>query len=59
MVVSNNGTDGNVFYAPIASYDGHNTAVFLADEWRINDRIKVDAGMRHEKQHIVRLDLRT
>jgi len=51
-VISKNGTDGNVFYAPVASYDGHNTAVFLADEWRINDRIKVDAGMRHEKQHI-------
>lgn len=51
-VIAKNGTDGNVFYAPVASYDGHNTAVFLADEWRINDRIKVDAGMRHEKQHI-------
>lgn len=51
-VISRNGTDGNVNYAPIASYDGRNTAVFIADEWRINDRIKVDAGMRHEKQHI-------
>jgi iron complex outermembrane receptor protein len=52
VVVSNKGTDGNVFYAPIASYDGDNTAVFIADEWRINDRIKVDAGMRHERQRI-------
>jgi outer membrane receptor protein involved in Fe transport len=52
VVVSNNGTDGNVFYAPIASYDGSNTAAFVADEWRINDRIKVDAGMRHERQRI-------
>jgi outer membrane receptor protein involved in Fe transport len=52
VVVSNNGTDGNVFYAPIASYDGDNTAFFVADEWRINDRIKVDAGMRHEKQRL-------
>jgi outer membrane receptor protein involved in Fe transport len=52
VVVSNKGTDGNVFYAPIASYNGNNTAAFLADEWRINDRIKVDAGMRHEKQHL-------
>jgi iron complex outermembrane receptor protein len=51
VVVSNNGTDGNVF-APIASYDGDNTAGFIADEWRINDRIKVDAGMRHERQRI-------
>jgi iron complex outermembrane recepter protein len=52
VVVSNNGTDGNVNYAPIASYDGDNTAVFIADEWRINDRIKVDAGMRREKQRL-------
>jgi outer membrane receptor protein involved in Fe transport len=52
VVVSNNGTDGNVNYAPIASYDGDNTAVFVADEWRINDRIKIDAGMRHERQRL-------
>jgi iron complex outermembrane receptor protein len=52
VTVSNNGTDGNVFYAPIASYSGNNTAVYIADEWRVNDRIKLDAGMRHEKQHI-------
>jgi outer membrane receptor protein involved in Fe transport len=52
VVVANNGTDGNVFYAPVASYSGDNTAGFIADEWRINDRIKVDAGMRHERQRI-------
>jgi iron complex outermembrane receptor protein len=52
VVVSNKGTDGNVNYAPIASYDGDNTAVFIADEWRVNDRIKVDAGMRHERQRL-------
>ena len=52
VVVSNKGTDGNVNYAPIASYDGDNTAVFIADEWRINDRVKVDAGMRHERQRL-------
>jgi len=52
VVVARNGTDGNVFYAPIASYDGNNTAVYIADEWRVNDRIKLDAGMRHEKQHL-------
>lgn len=52
VVVSNKGTDGNVNYAPIASYDGDNTAVFVADEWRINDSFKVDAGMRHERQRL-------
>jgi iron complex outermembrane receptor protein len=52
VVVSNKGTDGNVNYAPIASYDGDNTAVFVADEWRVNERIKLDAGMRHERQRL-------
>ena len=52
VVVSKNGTDGNVFYAPVASYDGNNTAVFVSDEWKINERIKVDAGVRHERQRV-------
>ena len=52
VVVSKNGTDGNVFYAPVASYDGRNTAVFVSDEWKVNDKIKVDFGMRHEQQKI-------
>lgn len=52
VVVSNNGKDGNVFYAPVASYDGDNTALYLADEWRIGDRIKLDAGVRREKQRL-------
>lgn len=52
VVVSNNGKDGNIFYAPVASYDGDNTALYIADEWRINDRIKLDAGVRREKQRL-------
>ena len=52
VVVANNGKDGNVFYAPVASYDGDNTALYIADEWRINDRIKLDAGVRREKQRL-------
>ncbi|NNG21673.1 TonB-dependent receptor [Telluria aromaticivorans] len=52
VVVANNGKDGNIFYAPVASYDGDNTALYLADEWRINDRIKLDAGVRREKQRL-------
>ncbi|MBJ7309491.1 TonB-dependent receptor domain-containing protein [Rugamonas sp. CCM 8940] len=52
VVVSKNGTDGNVFYAPLASYDGNNTAVFVSDEWKVNERIKVDAGVRHERQRV-------
>lgn len=52
VVVSHNGTDGNVFYAPVASYDGSNSAVFVSDEWKVNERIKVDAGVRHERQRV-------
>ncbi len=52
VVVSRNGTDGNVFYAPVASYKGNNTALFVANEWAINEQIKVDAGMRRERQRL-------
>ena len=52
VVVSNNGTDGNVFYAPNASYDGSNTAFYITNEWKVNERIKVDAGARRERQKI-------
>jgi outer membrane receptor protein involved in Fe transport len=52
VIVSQNGTDGPVNYAPVASYDGRNTAGFISDEWQITDKIKMDAGVRHEKQKI-------
>jgi iron complex outermembrane receptor protein len=51
-IVSKNGVDGNVFYAPVAAYKGNNTALFFADEWRINEQVKVDAGMRRETQRL-------
>lgn len=31
-----------------ASYEGRNYAAFLADEWQISDRFRLDAGMRIE-----------
>lgn len=52
VVVSNNGKDGNINYAPTASYDGSNTAFFISNEWKISDRIRVDAGARRERQEI-------
>jgi outer membrane receptor protein involved in Fe transport len=51
-IVSRNGVDGNVFYAPVAAYKGNNTALFLADEWKINEQLKVDAGARRETQRL-------
>lgn len=52
VIVSNRGVDGNVFYAPTASYKGDNTAVFIADEFKVNERIKLDVGARREKQSL-------
>ncbi|QBE63537.1 TonB-dependent receptor [Pseudoduganella lutea] len=52
IVVSNGGKEGPVNYAPVASYDGSNTALFIANEWKINDRIKVDGGIRRERQKL-------
>jgi outer membrane receptor protein involved in Fe transport len=51
-IVSRNGVDGNVFYAPMANYKGSNLALFLADEWKISDRIRIDAGVRRETQRL-------
>lgn len=51
-IVSNQGTDGPVNYAPVASYDGSNTALFIANEWKVNDRIRVDGGIRRERQKL-------
>jgi len=52
VIVSNNGKDGSVFYAPIASYDGSNTALYVANEWKVNDQIKIDGGIRRERQKL-------
>lgn len=51
-IVSQNGVDGNVFYAPVAAYKGNNAAVFFADEWKLSEQIKVDAGARRETQRL-------
>lgn len=52
VIVSQNGVDGNVFYAPVAAYKGNNKALFVANEWKLSDQLKVDAGARREKQSL-------
>jgi iron complex outermembrane recepter protein len=52
IVANDAGRDGPTFYSVNASYNGRNTAVFLADEWKFNDQIRLDAGIRHESQHL-------
>jgi len=51
-IVSRNGVDGNLFYSPVAFYKGHNTTFFAADEWKISDALRVDAGVRRETQNV-------
>lgn len=50
--VTNNGFVGTSFFALRANYDGENTAFFVADEWQINERFRLDLGVRYEKQEV-------
>jgi iron complex outermembrane receptor protein len=46
------GRDGATFYAVNANYNGHNAAAFISDDWKINDAIRVDLGVRQERQRL-------
>ncbi len=48
VVVSGNGHDGASFYTLNENFSAQNTALFLADEWKITDSIRVDGGVRNE-----------
>lgn len=39
-------------FALRGDYDGQNTAVFIADEWQINERLRLDGGIRYEWQEV-------
>jgi iron complex outermembrane receptor protein len=52
IIAGPSGRDGPTFYAVNANYNGHNTAGFIADEWKINEQIKIDAGVRQERQRL-------
>ncbi|MBB3117035.1 TonB-dependent receptor [Pseudoduganella violacea] len=52
VVVANNGKDGPVFYAPNASYDGRNTAFYISNGWKLNEQVRLDAGVRRERQKL-------
>lgn len=51
-VVSRNGFVGTPFFSLRANYDGQNTAVFVADEWQLSERLRLDFGARYERQEI-------
>jgi iron complex outermembrane recepter protein len=52
VVISGNGHDGASFYTLNERFNGHNTALFLVDEWKVSDKVSLDAGVRYEKQRI-------
>ncbi|MES2127501.1 MAG: TonB-dependent receptor [Pseudomonadota bacterium] len=52
VVAGASGRDGATFYAVNANYNGHNTAAYLSDEWKVSEAIKVDVGVRQERQRI-------
>ena len=51
-VATRDGFVGTSFYNIVGDYDGRNLAFFVADEWNVSDRVRVDLGLRHEKQEV-------
>jgi len=35
-----------------ADYNGRANALYLADEWKVNDKLRIDGGVRYEKRRI-------
>ena len=52
QVATRDGFVGTAFYNIRGDYDGQNTAFFIADEWTVNERIRLDAGVRYERQDV-------
>lgn len=50
QVTDANGYQSGATFSMRESDNGRNGAVFLADEWTVNNRIKVDGGVRYERQ---------
>lgn len=52
VAVTREGFVGAPFFALDARHEGENLAGFLAHEWRINDALRFDAGVRYEEQKV-------
>ncbi|WP_127169076.1 TonB-dependent receptor [Xanthomonas sp. BRIP62415] len=46
------GFTSTAFFNLRANYDGENIAAFVADEWEINDQLRLDLGARYERQSV-------
>lgn len=51
-IATREGFVGTSFYNIFGDYDGRNTAIFATDEWKATDRLRLDAGVRHERQRV-------
>jgi len=50
--VTRNGFDGSSFYSIDNSYSGRSTAGTIADEWQVNKQLRLDGGLRVERQTV-------
>ncbi|PPU91129.1 TonB-dependent receptor [Xanthomonas populi] len=46
------GFTSTAFFNLRATYDGENIAAFIADEWELNARLRLDLGARYERQSV-------
>ncbi|MCS3807442.1 TonB-dependent receptor [Xanthomonas sp. 4461] len=46
------GFTSTAFFNLRANYDGENIAAFVADEWELNDTLRLDLGARYERQSV-------
>ncbi|KQQ74590.1 TonB-dependent receptor [Xanthomonas sp. Leaf131] len=46
------GFTSTAFFNLRANYDGENIAAFVADEWELNERLRLDLGARYERQSV-------
>jgi outer membrane receptor protein involved in Fe transport len=51
-VLTRNGQLSGAFFNLNAHYNGQNTAVFVADEWKPSEALRVDGGVRYERQRV-------
>jgi outer membrane receptor protein involved in Fe transport len=48
VAITNDGFTGYATNNFVDDFDGRNVAFFLADEWEITDRLRIDGGVRYE-----------
>jgi len=51
-IATRDGFIGTANFNLRGDYTGENLAFFIADEWTVNERIRLDAGVRYERQDV-------